>query len=96
MCPPWIPAHRPCLARRHSLDSVNATIATERRLRRAAEAHAAAQSDTLGYACHELRNPLHALGASAECLADCANTLNKSARLVSTQRNAQGAHGRAQ
>ena len=35
-----------------------------------AEAAQAAHENTLGYACHELRNPLHAISASAAFLAE--------------------------
>ncbi len=36
-----------------------------------AQAAQAAHENTLGYACHELRNPLHAISASAAFLSDC-------------------------
>uniref|UniRef100_A0A7S1CHS2 histidine kinase n=1 Tax=Bicosoecida sp. CB-2014 TaxID=1486930 RepID=A0A7S1CHS2_9STRA len=53
--------------------SYRASSESERAHRRAAEAARIAHEETMSYACHELRNPLHAIGATAAmCLDDMA------------------------
>uniref|UniRef100_A0A7S1CJP6 histidine kinase n=1 Tax=Bicosoecida sp. CB-2014 TaxID=1486930 RepID=A0A7S1CJP6_9STRA len=56
--------------------SYRASSESERAHRRAAEAARIAHEETMSYACHELRNPLHAIAATAALLSDDIDALS--------------------
>uniref|UniRef100_A0A7S1GAU8 histidine kinase n=1 Tax=Bicosoecida sp. CB-2014 TaxID=1486930 RepID=A0A7S1GAU8_9STRA len=72
--------------------SYRASSESERAHRRAAEAARIAHEETMSYACHELRNPLHAICATAVMVLD---DVGKLTRLLHRATSSAGRHDSA-